>query len=333
MNSYGECLQLGFGTQIDSSQAAGWFKRSAELGSATGQTLYADCLRYSWGVDPDIRAAAVLYKKSADQGSATGLLNLAFQQLAHSQDGTASLKASAVRGNLAAIRALAYHGFRADNAGVDLVAAEAYTYAVGSSLELSDECIPTLIPGERQTSVEMGDAFTLGRGTKIDRPRAAALYKQASEQGDRVGQFRWADCLQSGTGVRADPAAAARIYKTLADTGDSVAILKWADCLEHGKGVQQNPAEAVLWYKLAASLGSAMGLVGYGRCLRNGIGVRRDEAAAMACFKKAADGGSAVGNFELAKFLADAGGEYSQEALIRERIAASVAAKTQGRNN
>ena len=58
-----------------------------------------------------------------------------------------------------------------------------------------------------------------------------------------------------GAGVPKDPVKAAALFKQGADKGDRVAMLFFAQCAESGVGVPMNRTEAVKWYRDAADLG------------------------------------------------------------------------------
>jgi TPR repeat protein len=66
---------LGKGVSVNLSEAARYYKLSADQGNSNGQNRYGLCLELGKGVSVDLSEAARYYKLSADQGNSDGQFN------------------------------------------------------------------------------------------------------------------------------------------------------------------------------------------------------------------------------------------------------------------
>ncbi len=67
----------GIGVDADMAKAAGWYRRSAELGFAPAQYRIGNFYEKGIGVDRDIAKAKDWYQRAAEQGNASAMHNLA----------------------------------------------------------------------------------------------------------------------------------------------------------------------------------------------------------------------------------------------------------------
>ena len=62
------CYWRGNGVDRDETEAARWCRKAAEQGCAEAQCRFGDCCRDGWGVEKDESEAAKWYRKAAEQG-------------------------------------------------------------------------------------------------------------------------------------------------------------------------------------------------------------------------------------------------------------------------
>jgi TPR repeat protein len=72
----GVLISLGKGVPRDDVDAAGWLRKSAEMGNADAQARLGALYESGRGVMNDDEAAASWYRKSAEQGNALGQYHL-----------------------------------------------------------------------------------------------------------------------------------------------------------------------------------------------------------------------------------------------------------------
>jgi TPR repeat protein len=82
-NHRGQCLEYGIGISVNPSEAAKYYKLSADQGNSSGQCDYACCLQSGIGVSMNPSEAAKYYKLSADQGNSSGQCNYALPSGCH----------------------------------------------------------------------------------------------------------------------------------------------------------------------------------------------------------------------------------------------------------
>ncbi len=100
-------------------------------------------------------------------------------------------------------------------------------------------------------------AVELYRGDSISRDytKAAALWKQAMDQGSIDAINNYAYLLYYGLGVSADPVRAVALWRKAALLGQPESHSHLGDALVSGKGVAADTAEAAAHYRAAIALG------------------------------------------------------------------------------
>ncbi len=112
-----------------------------------------------------------------------------------------------------------------------------------------------LHPKTAEGQLELGYKYYLGDGLPIHHERAAALFKQAAEQGHAEAQFALGVCAQNGYGVPMNYLEAAKWYlKSARQDNPNGQYLMGLACKE-GSGVSKNIVEAYKWLHLAAEKG------------------------------------------------------------------------------
>ena len=92
-----------------------------------------------------------------------------------------------------------------------------------------------------------------GEGVKLDKKKAAQLWRMAADRGDATAQQNMAT-MYFNAGQFAE---AFRFYKRAAEQGLFNAQTGLAVCFEQGKGTEVNLAEAKRWYRKGVDRGDA----------------------------------------------------------------------------
>lgn len=121
-----------------------------------------------------------------------------------------------------------------------------------------------------------------GRVVHQDRVRAAALYRQAADRGQRHAQWRLGVMLDLAQGVAEDPVEAVRLFRLAVDQGSPNAHVSLGVMYATGRGVPRDYGESRRHYLEAARLGEPHGFYGVGVLYSNGEGVAADRQEALA---------------------------------------------------
>ena len=146
-------------------------------------------------------------------------------------------------------------------------------------------------PGEARFTAYLGRAFD--RLNRFD--RAAALYREAAEQGNPVGQSDLGLSYELGHGVPQSDTEALKWYHLATDQGSALGQSSLGSMYERGRGVPQSDTEALKWYRLAAGQGFADGQSYLGSMYERGRGVSQDYTEALKWYLLAAGQGDAGG--------------------------------------
>lgn len=144
--------------------------------------------------------------------------------------------------------------------------------------------------------------YDTGRHVGVDKPRAARLYREAAERGQRHAQWRLGVMLDMGEGVAEDPDEAFRWISRSAAQGSPEGNASMGVMYANGRGVARDYARSRVYYLESARLGSSAGFYGVGVLYAHGQGV-------------AADPVEAGGWFIVATILEDSRSEAAMEAL------------------
>ncbi|HYI63419.1 MAG TPA: tetratricopeptide repeat protein [Allosphingosinicella sp.] len=124
--------------------------------------------------------------------------------------------------------------------------------------------------------------YDTGRYVAQDQPRAARLYRQAAERGQRHAQWRLGVMLDTGEGVAEDPREAFQWISRAAAQGSPRAIVSMGVMYATGRGVVRDYAQSRRYYLAAARLGQAHGFYGVGVLYAGGQGVAADQQESLA---------------------------------------------------
>lgn len=144
--------------------------------------------------------------------------------------------------------------------------------------------------GDAEAIATLGWMHETGKGVAKDEAKAAQLYRSATAQGDRFGQWRLGVMIDKGTapGTAEDAVA---LFRKAAAAKSPGAMASLGVMYATGRGVERDFIAAMRYYQAAARMGSAHGLEGIGVLYANGQGVARDMGEALAHWMVAAAAG------------------------------------------
>jgi TPR repeat protein len=127
---------------------------------------------------------------------------------------------------------------------------------------------------------------------RANAPARFAVWRDAAERGDAVGQMLMGRCYEYGEGTKRNDDAGARYMQLAADQKLPMALcligLKYRASLPPIRDYEQ----AIHWYTLAAEAGNARAMIDLGIMHSQGQGTPVDSQAAKKWFQKAADLGA-----------------------------------------
>jgi TPR repeat protein len=283
-------------------------QKSADEGSAIGQTYLAWMYHNGKGVPQDYAKAVALYQKAADQGYAPAQSRLAFLLL--NGEGVPKDYEKA----LTLLEKAAAQG----DAGAQVNLAAAYAQGKGvpqdykRALELYQKAADQ---GNAIAQNNLGWLYQSGQGVPKDLRKATELYQKAADQGNAPAQTSLAGLYQYGEGVPKDLGKAAElltkageVYQKAADQGDAFAQNNLGWLYQSGQGVPKDLAKAAELYQKAADQGYAPAQVNLGWLYHEGKGVPQDYRKAVELYQIAADQGYPVGQAYLASAYVDGKG-------------------------
>ncbi len=121
---------------------------------------------------------------------------------------------------------------------------------------------------------ERADALNLlarchetGLGVSIDWPKAAEIYRKASDKNSAWAQFNLACMLLDGRGAARDPDQAFTLLMAAAAQDHVKSFNMIGMCYEHGWGCAFDPVSALQWYRRSAERGDFRGQFSLARAL------------------------------------------------------------------
>ena len=237
------------------SEAANWFRKSADQGFANAEYILGLCYECGDGIDKNMTEAVKWYRKAAEQGIAEAQRKLG--------DGYYEGGNGLERNYSAAVR----------------------WYRKAAEQGISDAAM----------QVNLGDCFYYGgNGIEKDCAEAVKWYLKAANQGNARAQCKLGECYGLGKGVSENKAEAAKWYLKAANQGVVQAQNSLGSYYFYGDGVKKDYAESMKWYRKAADQGYAEAQYSLGLCYEGGFGgLQKDKKAAIAWYRKAADQGHA----------------------------------------
>jgi TPR repeat protein/FKBP-type peptidyl-prolyl cis-trans isomerase len=215
----GSSYYCGQGVQQDYGEAVKWYRKAADQGDSGGQSGLGTCYEQGHGVPRDYAEAVKWYRKAADQGDSGGQYNLG----------------SCYR----------------DGQGVQ----QDYAEAVRWFQKAAEWGLPWAQPQLVYCYCRLAECYYNGEGVRRDYAEAVKWYRKAADQGDAIGQNSLGTCYANGEGVQQDWAEAAKWYRKAADQGEAAGQHNLGKCYADGQGTPQNDIEAYKWLSLAAAQG------------------------------------------------------------------------------
>ena len=171
-----------------------------------------------------------------------------------------------------------------------------------------------------EAQFEVGYAYSIGRGAKMDTEEAMIWLEMAANQSHLESQYllgcnlllsqreheavTWlrkatdaghteaalqlASCYEEGMGVEQDPTKAAQLVRRCAEQGVPRAYSWLARLYLNGTGVEKNAREAVALLQRGANLGVRQAQCMLGECLEQGVGIEKTPQTAVNWYRKAA---------------------------------------------
>lgn len=140
---------------------------------------------------------------------------------------------------------------------------------------------------------ERAKAYDLGIGVEEDKAKAARLYQQAMEAGDKRAKHNLAMMFVNRECESGTPEMGIQMLRCLAEEGDANALYCLGGCYFEGKGVGQDMEKGVELYKLASERGCAPATYAIGAYYSNQLG---DAEKGLEYIKKSAEEGFAMAN-------------------------------------
>ena len=245
----GTMFYRGWGFSQNRTEAARFFKMSADRCNSSGRAHYGICFYYGHGVERDFSQSAKYFKLSAAQGNCEGQDHLAdsyFRARGVTKDWNKAYqyhKLAADQGHVGGYWACGCHYFNAHAVPRDYVKA-ARLYKIAADM------------GHADAQYMYGWMACNGKGIKCDYDVAVHYFQLGADQGHVDSQTDLGYCFLAGDGVPQDFTKAAHYFKLAADKGSRSSQFYYGHCLEEGKGVEKNMTEAIRYYKLAADQGN-----------------------------------------------------------------------------
>lgn len=311
------------GYEVDHTNAARWFLRSAELGYAAGMSNLASCYMKGRGVRLNYKNALYWYKKAYELGSAGAANDLGHMYqhgLGTEKNGFVAFeyyRTAKERGSTAALSNLgfcyqngigcevdykrAFECFSEAAQGSSYGAANnlAYLYESGlgceENFDLALQWYKTAI--SRGSSAASGNLIRLLTGGKVsgDVVKSEMIYlvELASKRGNGGVAYELGKTYRFGNAkVEKNLSYAERFLKIAAEDGNADAANDLGSMYFWGEGgTEPNYPEALKYFKLASDGGVANASNELGHMYQHGKGTARDPALAFHYYTIAARGG------------------------------------------
>ena len=102
---------------------------------------------------------------------------------------------------------------------------------------------------------EQAKAYDLGIGVKEDKHKAASLYREAMNQGNKRAKHNLALLFVTENGDLSDKPTGIQMLQELADEGEAVSIYSLGGCYMNGQGVTQDIDKSLELYHTASNMG------------------------------------------------------------------------------
>lgn len=269
-----QCYFEGLGDvgEIDYRQAARWYRKADEAGSAGAAVGLGVCFNDGKGVEQNQAEATRLFRKAAELGDVVAMRNLGICLFKTDAKAEAAswMRKAAEAGDAIAMR----------NWGIYLTVVDAKAEAAPWFRKAAEA-------GDAIATHRLAVCYEHGDGVEQDYVEAARLMRIAAENAETVAMLALADYCEKGVGGEQDLCEAFGWRKTAAEMGDAAGMLATGVCYFSGVGVEQDDVAAARWFRAAANAGNAIGAYNLGVCYNLGRGVERDLDESARWFRKA----------------------------------------------
>ncbi|EGB09135.1 hypothetical protein AURANDRAFT_2559, partial [Aureococcus anophagefferens] len=259
-----------YGLVKSEKKAAKIFKRAVELGEVDAMTNLGAAYYNGEGVKQDWKKAKRLHRMAADRGCATGQCNVG--EICEVKEGDISEARKWYA--LSAAQELARLRRHVENEVPEAISFLGCAYRRGYfGLVKSDKKAAKIWKravelGDVEAMVQLGAAYYLGRGVKLDWKKAKRLHRMAADRGSAVGQknnevpeaiaFLGRAYRHGDFGLVKSDKKAAKIFKRAVELGDVDAMVSLGAAYYLGQGVKLDWKKAKRLHRMAANRGSAM---------------------------------------------------------------------------
>jgi len=202
------------GATRNDSEAATWFRKAAEQGSADGQSMLATMYLAGRGVPPSYTEAAKWFRKAADQGLSYAQLQLA----------------------------IIYDGQYGKDTGVPTDNAQALDWYMRAAVQ-----------GEPVAQDQVGVKYLNGTGVPKNAKIAVKWFCKAASGGSAHSMVRLCGLYNRGVGVSRNYRKSIAWCRASAEQGDANGQAALGTMYLLGRGVPRDDLQAYVWLNLAAA--------------------------------------------------------------------------------
>jgi TPR repeat protein len=265
--NYGSLFANGIGVARNDNEALKFFRRAADMGSAEAMNWIGIFYVAGRGVPVDYAAAVDWYKRAVKAGSTNAMARLALMYAAG--NGTAKSPEEAL--NYYRLAATFCDGIAGDNS--------VWRYQRGG-------CVRGMM--------SIGSSCESGSGMPQSDAEALKWYRKAAEAGDAGAFAVVARFYGEGKGTARDDTEALAWWRKAAESGNGYGMNEVGWFYENGWGAAKDYAQAMDWFRKAAEVGDRTGMHNVGWLYEKGLGVAVDYEEAMVWYRKAADAGHSL---------------------------------------
>ena len=272
-NRLGYMYSEGVGVDVDVTEAAKWFRKSAEQGYMIGQYNIGLMYELGRGIGKDVNEAIRWYRKAADQGYQN-----AKDKLAKLSDTGTTLSKTEIK----------YYVDKADK-----------YYKEKNFQEALKNYLIAANAGDDYAQNWVGWMYQYAEGVERNYEGAYRWHLKAAENGNVYSMNSLGILFEKGQGVEVNLSKAVEWYRKAANTGNVYGQYNLGRMYENGRGVTKSIVLAKQWYEKAAAQNNDDAQNSLGTIYYNGEGVTKDYAKAMEWYRKAADQGNMYGEFNI----------------------------------
>jgi TPR repeat protein len=237
-----EWLNSGISGRVDSEQAAVWFQRAADRGSADAAAELGSLYLYGHGLEVDQAKAYQLIQSASDRGSLKGRTFLA-QMYMHGWH----VQKDEARAHQLLMSVGDKEPFALTLQGVmELEGTDKHPEkAVALFRKASDQ-------GDSGAMLSLGEMYLFGAGVAQDFDQAATWLQRALRMDNRAAEFRLGQMFAKGAGVPKNLTNAYALFQRAAEQGYVPAQTLCGTYNYYGFGIAKNPIVAYYWFSKAA---------------------------------------------------------------------------------